>query len=186
MSSRVDVPPSVEPLSLAEVKQHLVIEHDEDDAQLMGLIQAAREQAEEFTARAFISQTRKLYLAAFPPEIELPYPPLQSVVSIEYQDDNGNPQTVAASDYEVDATATIGTVRPLDGWPSTSRVYNGVVVTYVAGYGDAGGDVPAPIRHGLLVNIADLYEQRGAVTVGATVHNSEVGQRMLGMYRVRL
>lgn len=186
MSLNQTIKPATEPLSLSGVKQHLVVEHSEDDALLYGLIQAERQRAESYTGRAFISQTWEVSLPCFQLEIELPRPPLQSVTSVKYIDTDGAEQTVSSSDYEVDTAGFVGKVRPVSGasWPSTGEVYNAVTIAYVAGYGDAGSDVPDPIRHGMLININDLYEQRGAQIVGAIEKNTEAGNYLIGLYRV--
>ena len=48
-----------------------------------------------------------------------------------------------------------------DSWPSTTlRPYSGVCVTYIAGYGDAGSDVPKNIRSAILLQLGELYENR--------------------------
>jgi hypothetical protein len=53
-------------------------------------------------------------------------------------------------------------------WPSTSlRPYNGVCVTYKAGYGDAGSSVPEDVIYAMLLLIAHWYEHREDVTMGA-------------------
>ena len=41
------------------------------------------------------------------------------------------------------------------------RVANAIEVVYVAGYGDAASDVPAPLKLGMMQHIAYLYDQRG-------------------------
>ena len=48
--------PSVEPILLAEAKQHCRIDISDDDALVSLLITAARQYAEQLTARSFITQ----------------------------------------------------------------------------------------------------------------------------------
>jgi uncharacterized phiE125 gp8 family phage protein len=45
-------PPASEPLSLAEAKNYLRVQHDADDALIAAMISAARMQAESRTRRA--------------------------------------------------------------------------------------------------------------------------------------
>jgi hypothetical protein len=55
-------------------------------------------------------------------------------------------------------------------WPSTTlRPHNGICVTFIAGYGNAGSDVPANIRQGLLLLIGHFYEHREEVITGISV-----------------
>jgi uncharacterized phiE125 gp8 family phage protein len=58
--------PVDEPLDLAEVKRHLRVEIDDDDDYIQALIAAAREYCEEYTHRAFLTQTWQLLLDHFP------------------------------------------------------------------------------------------------------------------------
>lgn len=60
----LEVPPESEPVTLIEAKQHLRIEHSDDDDLITALISAARQHAETFTDRAFMPQTWYLYLDA--------------------------------------------------------------------------------------------------------------------------
>jgi uncharacterized phiE125 gp8 family phage protein len=63
-----------------------------------------------------------------------------------------------------------------------------VTVTYVAGYGPAGDDVPAAIRHAMLLLIGHWYEHRESVVVGGNpVQVPLAVQALLRPYRrVRL
>lgn len=52
-------------------------------------------------------------------------------------------------------------------WPSvTLRPHQGICITYIAGYGDAGSNVPATIRQGLLLLIGEWYEHRENIITG--------------------
>jgi hypothetical protein len=58
--------PAEEPISLAEAKAHLRVIYDDDDDLISALIAAARHYAESICRRAFVTQTWKLVLDAFP------------------------------------------------------------------------------------------------------------------------
>lgn len=158
----------VEPVSLSEAKGHLVIEHNEDDAQIVGLIRAARQAAEQQTQRAFIEQTWELKLAGFVAPISLRRTPVLSVESVAYLDENGDSQTVGST---VLLQGEPAYVVPAYGasWPNTRGSGQDVTVTYKAGYGTTPESVPAAIRHAILVMVADFYEYRASVLVGAAV-----------------
>jgi uncharacterized phiE125 gp8 family phage protein len=66
---RATVAPASEPISIAEAKDHLRIDHDDEDDYIDGLIQMAREQVESDCARALMTQTRVLTLDRFPSEL---------------------------------------------------------------------------------------------------------------------
>jgi len=75
--------PDIEPVTLDEAKNHLKIDSSEDNSLISALIVTARQLAEKETNRAFITQTWEMYLDEVGNEIEIPKPPLQSIVSIK-------------------------------------------------------------------------------------------------------
>lgn len=88
--------PTVEPVSLDEAKLHLKVDSADDNALITALIKTARQLAEKETKRALITQTLQMYLDSAPAEIEIPRPPLQSVVSIK---------AISATESSVDETS---------------------------------------------------------------------------------
>lgn len=77
MSSLLLTAPAVEPLSLAETKDYLRVEHNDDDDLIGALIAASRIHVEAQTRRALITQTWRITLDAWPSEGRLPIrPPL--------------------------------------------------------------------------------------------------------------
>jgi uncharacterized phiE125 gp8 family phage protein len=164
----VITPPAAEPLTLAEAKLHLRGPVAADDDLVTALIQAAREQVENYVHRALINQTRELTLDCFPPMIELPFPPVTSLTSLKYTDVNGAEQTIAGADLDIDIASSPARIRPAYGqsWPSPRPGFNAVRARYVCGYGAAGASVPAPLRHALRLLLAHFYENREAVVIG--------------------
>jgi uncharacterized phiE125 gp8 family phage protein len=161
-------PPAEEPVSLAEAKLHLRVDVSDDDALINGLIQAARERAEDILRRALITQTWELTLDQFPSgdEIELPFPPLQSVASIKYTNSNGDESVFSSDDYIVDTAEEPGKVVLAYGstWPSVTLYPTGAVaVRYVAGYGEAA-DVPQTFKQAMLLMAGEWYENRENAT----------------------
>lgn len=141
-----------------------------EDALLTSLIVAAREWAESFTGRAFITQTWTAYLDDFPSEdfIELGKPNLLSVVSIKYRDytwSTGDWTTWAATNYIADLHDFLGRVRLAYNvsWPSiTPYPVDAVAVEFTAGYGPAASDVPTMIKQVITMYAAALFENREA------------------------
>lgn len=140
MSLKLVTAAAIEPVNLAQAKIAAAILGNTDDGLLQVLITAAREQAETITHRALVTSTWDLTLDAFPESseeaIELPLPPLQSVMSITYLDGDGATQIMDSGDYAVDTSSEPGSVYPAYGasWPSTQDVRNAVTVRFVAGY----------------------------------------------------
>ncbi len=158
------------PITLAEVKAHLRIDDTESDALLEVYIKAARTKIEAILGRSLLTQTRAAYFDGFRDTLELDYPPLQSVTSITFLNEQGVTETLDPSVYRVVTENTVGRVELAFGasWPATYPVTNAVVVTYVAGYGSGPADVPEHLRLAMLHMVARWYENREPVVVGAS------------------
>lgn len=140
------------------------------DPLLNMLIKSARQSAETLLGRYLITQTVDLYLDDFP-GWEIRLPPLQSVSAITYVDQNGDTQTVAASDYLVDAVSVPARITPAYGktWPAPRQQNNAAKVRFVAGYGAASA-VPDCVKNWMLMRIKQLHDQRDQVNVGNIVN----------------
>ena len=175
MALSLSVTPTVEPVTLAEVKAHLRVTHSEEDSDIEDfVIPTARQLAELATGRALIDQTWILRLWGFGTNvIVLPKPPLDSVTSIQYVDNEGNTQTWAASNYTVETpSGELGlhaSVQPAynEVYPTTRNVIDSVTITYVAGYGTVASSVPAGIRKAIMMFCEDLYSQRSSQIMGS-------------------
>ena len=168
MGLKMAVEPAVEPVSLAEAKLQCRVDVSTDDSLIQALITAARRQAELILGRALCSQTWDLYLDAVPgsDELELPWPPLQSVTYVKYTPlSTGAAATVSSASYTVDAVSVPGRLVLNSGyaWPSdTLVVVNGFNVRFVAGYGAAAA-VPQEIRQAVLLLVGYWYDNRDAI-----------------------
>lgn len=155
-SLELSVEPASEPVTLDEFKAHARILGNDEDSALESIIASARQAVEVFTRRSFIRTTWVKRLDRFPSDrtIWLERPPLESVTSVQYIDEAGATQTLAASEYDVDTASEPGRIvlAPEKSWPSTeSQRINAVTITYRAGYGTSGSDVPAAIRQAVLL-----------------------------------
>lgn len=170
MTVKVVTPPGSEPVSIEEAKLHLRVGTDADDDLISALIVAARETAEGFQNRSFITQTLKEVLDHFPrTPHRLPRPPVSVVTSIVYTDSDGEEGTVDAGSYFLDAVSGRLVLNYGYSWPSvTLRPAAGVAITYTAGYG-AAEDVPARVKQAMLLMIGHWYEHREQVITGTIV-----------------
>lgn len=177
--------PTVEPLTVAEAKKHLNIMTFDDDSYITTLITAARMNTEKVLHRALITQTWNMYFDKFESIFSLANPPLQSVTSIKYIDTSGAEQTLSTDVYTVDIDSEPGQVyRSYDeSWPDIQAVEKAVDIEYVAGYGDAATDVPAPIKHGMLMLISHMYEHRESVNDFQVYHVPMGYEALLWPYR---
>lgn len=189
MGLKLISPPAVEPVSLAEAKAHLRLDSDADDAYVSALIRTARERAELFLRRALITQTFDCTLDGFPANrrsIDLPRPPLQSIESVKYIDTEGNLRFFEPESYVID-TASDETGRVALAWnrywPIAGSSINSVVIRFIAGYGDSPENVPEAIRHGILIEISNLYENREDIVVGQSISLLSLSEKLLWAYR---
>ncbi|MEM4234908.1 MAG: head-tail connector protein [Candidatus Methanomethylicaceae archaeon] len=183
-------PPAVEPISLSEIKLHLRIDGTSEDTLLNVLITTARQHVEAITRRALIQQQWQLILDDWWDDVlELPLPPLISVDSLTYKDASGGINTMPSSDY-IYETVGIGRLRLAKGksFPSVELYSIGAIkITFTAGYGSDGVDVPEPIRHAIRLLVGHYYENREAVIVerGANIMQLPVAvDALLAPFRV--
>lgn len=163
--SRQIIPPSSETITLDEAKLHLRVDNEEEDLLIAGLIQTAEEHVEAFTKRAIMPQSWELTLSEFPNEIRLPRPPLQVVESISYRGSDGVVRVINPDAYEVESDRIY--LVPGASWPSTP-LYPGlpIRVRFTAGY----EQVPAAIKHAILLLVGHWYNNREAVREGREVN----------------
>lgn len=178
-------PPAAAPLSLAEVLVHLREDAGVADAKVLELIQVARATCEDRIERTLISTPWRLTLDAFPSAIRLLQPPIISVESLQFVDDEGVQQTLDPADYYLDNVSEPGYLLPAYGkaWPATRCQPNAVVVNYTAGYGATMDAVPRPLRQWMLLAIGDMYGTRNASSEKPQVKHSFVDV-LLDPYRM--
>ena len=162
--------PAEEPVSLAEMKLHLRVDHTEEDALIASLITAAREQCELESRRTFCTTTLEQRLEGWPWSggFALLRGPVQSITAISYTDEDGNAGTVDSGDYVLYTETDPATVvlAPDAEWPTVDLMPgHSVAIRYVAGYGTAGA-VPQRYKAAIKLLAAHWYENREPVIVG--------------------
>lgn len=189
LKARRTTEPAAEPITLAEAKLHLRVDHADEDAYITGLITSARLMCEQRTGKTLISSGWTAYGDEFTDPLELPNPTVTAVASISYVDVNGTTQTLDASTYRVDMISAPARIKPVTEWPETDDRMNAVTVVYTAGYANANA-VPAPLKQWMLLAIGDMYENRtasdrpmGTAAPNASVPHSFV-DNLLAAYRV--
>lgn len=186
-------------ISLNEAKAHLRIAHNEEDAQIEALINAATTNAEAYTGTriAEASITRKYNRFGSLPLVS----PLVSVNEIKYIDTDGAEQIlfdgvsspVVTSDIfkvvgQWDGTGDVCNEPYLTtaygkSWPQTRNEEEAVTVVMVAGYDST--IVPDDIRAALLLMVGHLYENREATIPGVSITTLPMGYHaLLDHYKV--
>jgi uncharacterized phiE125 gp8 family phage protein len=183
LTDTVITPPVLPPLTLTYVKSHIRALGNADDTLTVVYINAAASYFEEQTGRQLITATREVWLDAFPfvgasgmqARIELPHPPLQSVISVQYIDETGTLQSfddgaspatnLFRSSAPSGAYASRGFVEPIAGytWPIARRETGAVRIRYTCGYGLTPATVPELARGILCYLVGHFDTFRGAV-----------------------
>lgn len=178
-SLRTITPPAAEPVSLETVKEHLRIDLDAEDALLEAYLASARDKGEQLARRAFITQTLEMIVDTFPQDgiLKVMRPPLQSVTSVKYYDSDNVQHTW--TDYIVDADSEPGRIifNTLPG--DALRESGAIVVRFVAGYGDAGEDVPGSLKQTLLQLVGHWYEHRESMSVPVEIRQAFMDERVV-------
>ena len=189
MAYKLLAEPAIEPITLADAKQHLRIDVSDDDALITMLIAAARQYAEQLTRTSFITQQWSLVMDAFPGPslmgapagvpfslpghaVLLEHGPVQSIDSITYLDMSSTLQTFASTNYVADLTGLLTRITPKFGqiWPITLPQIGSVTVNFTAGYGATVDKVPAGLVQWMKLRIGTLYENREEVVTGRGIN----------------
>ncbi|HXB12425.1 MAG TPA: head-tail connector protein [Bacteroidia bacterium] len=149
---KIVTPPATE-LSLSTVKSYLRIDFADDDTLITALIQSARERAEQYCNRSFITQTLEAYYDKIEKNFTLPRAPIQSVSSVKliYLNEmstltqNDDYYVMGNQDQWITITATTYNLPPgFSPGDDLSRYH--LDVTFTAGYGSSWTNVPMGIR----------------------------------------
>lgn len=169
MSAILISPPASEPISLAEAKQFLRIEHDADDDLIAALIAAARSAVELATRRVLILQTWRIVLDRWPASGRLASPvnPLRTLEAARVLGEDGTPSPVAPEDFTLDTASVPGAIAWERANPAgPGRALAGIELDVTAGYGEAA-DVPPPLVQAIRLLLAQSYEHRDRLQADA-------------------
>jgi uncharacterized phiE125 gp8 family phage protein len=165
--------PSFEPLTTAELKAHLRVDLNDEDALIAALGVAARDWCERQTGHIMCSRSFYLEAEAFPEangDIVLPIGPIAAVTQVAWRTAESSGDTVQTgvvdTDYRV--TAALGRIRPMPtatSWPRTAQVSDAVQVTATVGYATAAA-VPEIGKHAIRLLVGHWFENREAVVNG--------------------
>lgn len=155
--------PAAEPLTRAEAKAFLRIDHEAEDGLVDALITAARRTVEAETGRVLLEQTWRFSRDAWPLSrvIATPVAPVQTILSA----------TVTLADGSIVAVPEGGLALKADRAPALIHVdparvplpgpaVGGIVITVIAGYGTSADDVPADLVQAVRLVLAHFYEHR--------------------------
>lgn len=159
--------PEAEPLTLAEAKTHLRIDHDSEDNLIRTWIKAAREHAEVHCQRRFVTQTVAVKLDSWPDDGVVRLDgfgggDVTAVTSITYLDTAGDEQTVSTADYQyaLDHNPPLIAPAPDGDWPDVEEDrYYPITITLTVGRNPP--DCPAAVKQAMFLALAYWDENRG-------------------------
>lgn len=191
----VITPPAIYPISLADVKDHLKLDPNDDsqDLYLEFLICSVTKYGESYMKRIFINTKFRTYRDIFNNYIKLRRSKLQSLDLFEYLVNDVFTTVPADLYYNTDETGFSKIVLKADEFYPTDidDRMQAIKIEFTAGYGEEENDVPCDLRLALLNHIAKVYENRGDCDADiSTTDNIEkfLPQTVLGiyeMYRIR-
>lgn len=156
------------PVSVAEAKLHLRVDHSYDDDLILRLIKAATEQAEEFTGLQIRNATVIVKLSKFPKGREPLYLPRHDPYAITVFDYvNSSGTAIDFTDgivYNFDDASYIEPTRNTQ-WPTNvdTQLHLPISISYAAGYENTSS-VPNAIKQAILLQVGAMYEYREATS----------------------
>ena len=164
------------PVTLAQVKQHLRIETDVDDAYLVELAKSATAHVEAETGKSLLQQTWRIYLDRLPHDqiALLPVSPVISVGPVTVYGADSNPAIVTADNYQIDRRSEPARLLFKHALP-VAQAMNGIEIDVVAGFGVAAVEVPGQLLRAILVLCAHWYAFRGSASDAALMGSTPRG-----------
>jgi len=179
--------PAAEPITLAEAKAFIRVQHDDDDDIIGALIVGARIHVEAQTRRALITQTWRLVRDAWPENgrFALLPVPLAELVAVRIRKADGTTQAIDLASFAVDTASAPAMLSFVRGAPMPpGQPVGGIEIDVTCGYGGAD-DVPEPLRQAVRTLVTHWYEKRGMVTLGTEVAMLPAGvAALIAPYRV--
>lgn len=165
--------PSFEPLTTAELKSHLRVDLNDEDAFIAAIGVAAREYCERLTGHILCSRSFYLEADGFPAynnDIVLPIAPLASVTQVAWRtaDSAGATLQVGTVNTDYRVTAALGRIRlmpTVTEWPDTALLPDAVQITATVGYANAAA-VPETAKHAIRLLAGHWHANREAVVNG--------------------
>lgn len=165
MSVTLLAPPALEPVSLAQTKDHLRVEHGAEDTLILAYITSARLHVEAHLSKLLIEQEWRINFDKLPTgkAIELPLAPLTALNAVRYYTEQSGPTNIPPVDYSIDVDSKLARFV-LHLQRQNLRAFGAYELDVTVGYGPSAEDVPADIRQALFMLIAHWYHNREAAS----------------------
>ena len=187
-------PPAIQPVTLAEAKLHLRVDHNDEDALIQSLIRAATEHLDGWTGilgRCLVEQVWRQDHDRFAREMSIPLGPVIAVQSITWRDPAGQLNTVPSGSYDLRIDEAGNAVIRFDAdyvFPTNLHESRAVAITFKAGYPTNPGPpatstVPDPLKVAILLLIGHWYQNREAVSAAGMASLPFAVEALIAPYR---
>lgn len=180
---KITTQPAIEPVAVFEAKAYMRVDISDDDEVIADMILAARELAEQYTRRKFITTGITLTLDSWPCKMNndwwdgareahvnvlngsvdsvlLPYPPALSIASVTTYDIDNTSAVFSSSNYRLDAVGGRLYLNSSAVLPINLRSTSAIDIVYTCGYGATPDSVPSAIKHAIKMTVAAMYDNR--------------------------
>jgi len=154
---------SVEPVTLAEMKDFMKVDLTDEEDIITSLIKSARISIEKYCGIGLISKTYDYYFDKAEDVIKIPLPPLQSITTFAYNDTTYTETEISSSYYKVFTfDNNKGEVIKLQTftYPSNIPDYRAFRIRFVNGYGATANTVPETLKQALKLTVSHWFENR--------------------------
>ena len=180
--------PAVEPLSLAEAKLWLRVDHAEEDDLIAALTTSARLIVEATAQVLLIDQSWRIALDDWPPArlLELPLRPVRALQAVRVFAADGTSELLASAEFAFDAALHRPRLALPAGAPGPGRALAGIQIDLLVGFGAGPADVPEPLRQAMRLLVARWYERRGDAADDARRLPADVAALVAPWRRMRI
>ena len=168
MKKSLAVAPTDTPISLAEAKASLLVEHTADDTLITGMIEQATDYCESQLGFYLMQQDWRYYFDCVNgSELEIQVNKVISVQEVGYRAVAGGLIVSSATpgdDYYFDLHSNPLRIKPIVSWPSIDTSgYDNFQVVVRSGYSSAAL-IPKSIKTAIYLIVGHLYRNRESVT----------------------
>ncbi|MGE0409794.1 MAG: head-tail connector protein [Amphiplicatus sp.] len=182
MSLQLITPPTEEPVTLADMKAHLRIVHDDEDDAIEAYARSARRAVEARGGLALCAQVWRLTLDKWPQGIlTLPRAPVFSIDTVTVIDRDGIATSVDPALYDLQ-TGTLGRLIARGTWPHTARLIGGVRVDFTAGWASPA-DTPEELKLAVKMLAAHFFENREGAAADRIFSTPQAVDALIAPYR---
>lgn len=181
-------PTPTDVVSLTTAKNHLRVEHTDDDTLITAYIGAAYQMVEQYTG-AFLQNTEVSFYFDHIHEFTNVHAGPNTVIDksagngVSYMDNTGSRQYLSTTDYQFDGTSYPSRLRVLQIPADVGDDINAWRVDVETGYGSA--DRPEPLIAAMLLIIGHLYENRQDVATFRTHEMPMSSRYLMNPYRLK-